>query len=220
MWFCTSKLLEYQESEVYLEDLDKSKVPIIHVPFNFSQEPNGEAINTLFYYSWDNYDPPHYPNGKFLQRVYTDCDWLFYYTAYEFKKISFGSNEFEFTVQYNYSLSRGRDLPGAISLITSAIASLIPQPKAVMKFCKLQQQGWSFKANPSNTEELMFKFKHTVGIKKAPQRDDSNDFDLASVAGGKSHAVNSCFWNLLIVTPKKDCFTHSSCISSYLCLYQ
>jgi hypothetical protein len=54
--------------------------------------------------------------------------------AYVFDEVSVDNSVLDFGVYYNYTISRGRDIVGAMSLITQAFASLLPSPQIVANF--------------------------------------------------------------------------------------
>lgn len=64
--------------------------------------------------------------------------WVVAATAYVFEEVSVDNSVLDFGVYYNYTISRGRDIVGAISLITQAFTSLLPSPRILATFgtCK------------------------------------------------------------------------------------
>jgi hypothetical protein len=58
------------------------------------------------------------------------------HTAVEFKELSVGGGALRFDVHYNETLTRGRDIVGAISFFTQAFAKHLPASsrKAVFNF--------------------------------------------------------------------------------------
>jgi hypothetical protein len=51
-----------------------------------------------------------------------------------FDEVSVDNSVLDFGVYYNYTISYGRDIVGAMSLITQAFASLLPSPRIVANF--------------------------------------------------------------------------------------
>jgi hypothetical protein len=51
-----------------------------------------------------------------------------------FEEVSVTDSVLDFGVYYNYTISRGRDIVGSMSLITQAFATFLPSPKIVFNF--------------------------------------------------------------------------------------
>lgn len=134
------KFPKYDDSEIYLKDLDR--VPSETYNYSIVQQNSVADINRILYDA----------TGK--GALYT--------TAYVFDEVSVDNSVLDFGVYYNYTISYGRDIVGAMSLITQAFASLLPSPRIVANF---------------------------VGIKKLPQKDDYNEFDITSLVGGLFFAL-------------------------------
>ncbi|KAL6073551.1 ABC transporter, ATPbinding domain containing protein [Balamuthia mandrillaris] len=134
------KFLEFSDSDLFPEDLDD----YVSRPRNFSfqQEASKADIDAILFGAFA--EVPLYPN------------------AFEFQTVDTVNDVYRVSVFYNYTVTRGRDVPGALSLITNALSRFISGGNSIIEL---------------------------IGIKNIPRDDDETTIDLASLAGSFFYAL-------------------------------
>jgi ABC-type multidrug transport system ATPase subunit len=126
------KFLEFDDSLLRLKSLD---APTANETYQMLNEASSQQVDQILYNEWN--------------------EWPKIANAYNFLEWNYSNFQYELAVYYNYSLSRGRDVPAAFSLITSALSRLITNDTIIS----------------------------LLGIKDVPTISATIDIDLADSAG-------------------------------------
>jgi hypothetical protein len=99
-----------------------------------------------------------------------------------FEEVSVADSVLNFGVYYNYSITNGRDIVSAMSLVTEAFATFLPSPRIVADFCTSASHALCVVCFVML--DVLMRLVMPVGVRKLPQEDDYNEFDITTLVGG------------------------------------